>query len=45
LADEVFVLFERIARAAHKLSGQRGVLPEIPRTDAEQFSFLVTAAF
>jgi Lon protease-like protein len=45
LADEVFVLFERIARAAHKLSGQRGVLLEIPRTDAEQFSFLVTAAF
>lgn len=45
LADEVFVLFERIARAAHKLSGQRGKLPEIPRSEAEQFSFLVTAAF
>lgn len=45
LADEVFVLFERIARAAHKLSGQRGKLPEIPRAEAEQFSFLVTAAF
>jgi Lon protease-like protein len=45
LADEVFVLFERIARAAHKLSGQRSKLPEIPRAEAEQFSFLVTAAF
>lgn len=45
LVDEVFALFERIARAAHKLSGQRGKFPEIPRTDAEQFSFLVTAAF
>lgn len=45
LADEVFILFDRIARAAQKLSGQRGTLPEIPRTDAEQFSFLVTAAF
>lgn len=45
LSDEVFVLFERIARAAHKLSGQRGTLPEIPRAEAEQFSFLVTAAF
>lgn len=45
LAEEVFVLFDRIAHAAHKLSGKRGELPKIPRTDAEQFSFLVTAAF
>jgi len=45
LAEEVFVLFERIARAAHKLSGQRGAFPEIPHIEAEQFSFLVTAAF
>jgi len=45
LAEEVFVLFERIARAAHKLSGQRGAFPDIPRTETEQFSFLVTAAF
>ncbi len=45
LAEEVFVLFERIARAAHKLSGQRGTFPEIPHIEAEQFSFLVTAAF
>jgi Lon protease-like protein len=45
LAEEVFQLFERTALAAHKLSGQRGKTPEIPRTNPEQFSFLVTAAF
>lgn len=45
LAEDVFVLFDRVARAAHKLSGQRGEFPDIPRTEAEQFSFLVTAAF
>ena len=45
LAEEVYVLFERIARAAHKLSGQRNEFPEIPHIGAEQFSFLVTAAF
>lgn len=45
LADEVFVLFKRIARAAHKLSGERGVFPDIPQADPEQLSFLVTAAF
>ena len=45
LADEVFDLFERIAKAAFKLSGNRGNFPEIPKTDPEQLSFLVTAAF
>ena len=45
LADEVFDLFERIAKAAFKLSGSRGSFPEIPRTDPERLSFLVTAAF
>jgi len=45
LADEVFDLFERIAKAAFKLSGSRGSFPEIPRTDPEKLSFLVTAAF
>ncbi len=45
LADEVFVLFKRIARAAHKLSGERGVFPDIPQAEPEQLSFLVTAAF
>lgn len=45
LADEVFILFKRIARAAHKLSGERGAFPDIPQADPEQLSFLVTAAF
>ena len=45
VADEVFDLFHRIAKAAFKLSGNRGSFPEIPRTDPEQLSFLVTAAF
>ncbi len=45
LADEVFNLFERIAKAAFKLSGSRGSFPEIPKTDPESLSFLVTASF
>ncbi|MET0752838.1 MAG: LON peptidase substrate-binding domain-containing protein [Pyrinomonadaceae bacterium] len=45
LADEVFILFRRIARAAHKLSGERGIFPDIPQAEPEQLSFLVTAAF
>ncbi len=45
LADEVFALFKRIARAAHKLSGERGAFPDIPQAEPEQLSFLVTAAF
>ena len=45
IADEVFDLFERVAKAAFKLSGSRGSFPEIPRTDPEKLSFLVTAAF
>ncbi len=44
-ADEVYELFNRIARAAFKLSGNRGKLPEIPQADPEPLSFLVTAAF
>ena len=44
-ADEVFELFERIAKAAFKMSGNRGPLPEIERADPEPMSFLVTAAF
>ncbi|MGB5015288.1 MAG: LON peptidase substrate-binding domain-containing protein, partial [Pyrinomonadaceae bacterium] len=44
-ADEVFELFQRIAKAAFKMSGGRGKLPEIHRGDPEQLSFLVTAAF
>ena len=45
LADDVFDLFERIAKAAFKLSGSRGSFPDIPKTPPEQLSFLVTAAF
>jgi len=45
IADEVFMLFKRIARAAHKLSGERGVFPDIPQAEPEQVSFLVTGAF
>lgn len=45
LAGEVFRLFERVAKAAHKLSGERGAFPDIPQAPPEQLSFLVTAAF
>lgn len=45
LADEVFLLFERIAKAAFRLSGNRGRFPDVPRAEPEQLSFLVTAAF
>lgn len=45
LADEVFTLFRRIAKAAHKLSGERGMFPDVQQTDAQSLSFLVTAAF
>ena len=45
LADEVFVLFERMAAAAFKMSGSRQLQPEIKRTDPESLSFLITAAF
>ena len=45
LADEIFELFERIAKAAFKLSGNRGNFPQIQRADPEPMSFLVAAAF
>ena len=45
LADEVFGKFKKIARTAHKMSGQRGEFPEIPQAPPEQLSFLVSAAF
>lgn len=44
-ADEVFSLFERIAKAAFRMSGNRGQFPEIERADPEPMSFLVAAAF
>jgi Lon protease-like protein len=45
LANEVFNLFERMAKAAFKMGGGRGRLPEITRSDPESLSFLITAAF
>lgn len=45
LADEIFLLFKRVAEAAHKLSGERGSFPEIPQAEPQALSFLVTAAF
>lgn len=44
-ADDVYALFSRIAKAAHKLSGQAGELDDIPQAPPEMLSFLVTAAF
>jgi Lon protease-like protein len=44
-AERVFELFQRIAKAAFRMSGTRGRFPEIERTDPEPMSFLVTAAF
>ena len=45
LSEGVHALFERVAKAAFKLSDNRGKFPEIPKTDPEQLSFLITAAF
>jgi Lon protease-like protein len=45
IADEVYELFDRVAQAAFKMSGTRGRYPEVPRSDPEALSFLVTAAF
>lgn len=45
LSDNVFEIFERIAKAAFKMSGNRGRFPEIARTDPESLSFLTAAAF
>jgi Lon protease-like protein len=44
-ADEVYNLFGRAAKAAFKMSGNRGKFPEIPQAEPEQLSFLVSAAF
>jgi ATP-dependent Lon protease len=45
LADEVFALFLRVAKAAHDLSGERGQMPEIPQVEPQHLSFLIAAAF
>lgn len=45
LADEVFALFIRVAKAAHDLSGERAAMPEIPQVEPQHLSFLIAAAF
>ncbi len=45
IAEEVFVLFDRIARAAFKLSGDRRQYETVSQDDPEKLSFLVMAAF
>ncbi|MGH9821016.1 MAG: LON peptidase substrate-binding domain-containing protein [Pyrinomonadaceae bacterium] len=45
LADNVHELFKRVAQAAFQLSGSRGRLPEIPRSNPQDLSFLIATAF
>lgn len=45
LADQVFELLERIAKAAFKMNARGSRFPEVPRLDAQAFSFLATVAF
>lgn len=45
LAEDVYQLFRRIAKAAHKLSGERSAFPEIPRSEPVSLSFLIATAF
>jgi len=45
VAEEVFVLFDRVARAAFKLSGDRRQYESVSQDDPEKLSFLVMAAF
>ena len=44
VAAEVMDLFMRIARAIRTINDDRSELPELPDTEAEQLSFLVSAA-
>ena len=45
IAKEVFELFDRIARAAFKLSGDRRIYETVEQNDPEELSFLIMAAF
>ena len=45
VADEVFELFDRVAKAAFRIGGSRGRFPQLEKTNPESLSFLVTAAF
>ena len=44
LADEVYELFERMAKAVSKMQGGRSPFPELNRTDPESLSFIISAA-
>lgn len=43
--DTVFGLFNRIAQAAHDISGARGSLPELAKADPKTLSFMIASAF
>lgn len=45
LADDVHSLFKRVANAAFQLSGSRGRLPDIPKSNPQDLSFLIATAF
>jgi Lon protease-like protein len=45
LASEVLDLFGRMAKAAFRISGSRGQMPEINETDPQTLTFLIAAAF
>ncbi len=45
LATEVFLMFKRVAKAAHEINNERGSLPEIPQAEPQLLSFLISAAF
>jgi Lon protease-like protein len=45
LGKEVSGLFTRVAAAAHKISGERSALPDLPDIDPQELSFLISAAF
>ncbi|MCB1025384.1 MAG: LON peptidase substrate-binding domain-containing protein [Acidobacteria bacterium] len=44
-ADKAFSLFKQLAMATHRISGHFGELPDIPKAEPEQLSFLICAAF
>jgi Lon protease-like protein len=45
LSKEVAGLFTRVANAAHKISGERNPLPDLPDIAPQELSFLISAAF
>ncbi len=45
LSKEVVELFTRVANAAHKISGERNPLPDLPDIAPQELSFLISAAF